>query len=133
MARLFLFTLFAASLLITGILSGCANGHGQAQDQSQTQAQSLTQAQSSLQAEQQELGAMVQALQQAIASPSPEQLEVIARFGTDSRYYVMVRGWLVQELSGIESQLAAHGDSAPENMHAKAEHLRAAIRRIDLE
>lgn len=86
MARLFLFTLFAASLLITGILSGCANGHGQAQDPSQTQSQS------SHQAEQQELGAMVQALQQAIATPSPEQLEVIARYGTDSRYYVMVRG-----------------------------------------
>lgn len=129
MARLFLFTLFAASLLITGILSGCANGHGQAQDPSQA----LALAQSSLQAEQQELGAMVQALQQAIASPSPEQLEVIARYGTDSRYYVMVRGWLVQELSGIESQLAAHGDGAPETMRAKAEHLRAAIRRIDLE
>ncbi|ABO22336.1 hypothetical protein SHLO109777_12745 [Shewanella loihica] len=127
MARLFLFTLFAASLLITGILSGCANGHGQAQDPSQTQSQS------SHQAEQQELGAMVQALQQAIATPSPEQLEVIARYGTDSRYYVMVRGWLVQELSGIESQLAAQGDGAPETMRAKAEHLRAAIRRIDLE
>ncbi|QYJ82889.1 hypothetical protein [Shewanella aegiceratis] len=131
MARLFLLTLFAASLLITGILSGCANHHGQAQDPSQSQALAL--AQSRLQAQQQELGAMVQALQQAIASPSPEQLEVIARYGTDSRYYVMVRGWLAQELSGIESQLAAHGDRAPETMRAKAEHLRAAIRRIDLE
>ncbi len=131
MARLFLFTLIPASLLITGLLSGCANHHGQAHAQSQTQAQS--QAQSSLQAEQQELGAMVQALQRAIATPSPEQLEVIARYGTDSRYYVMVRGWLVQELSGIESQLAAHGDRAPETMRARAEHLRAAIRRIDLE
>ncbi|QYJ90474.1 hypothetical protein [Shewanella halotolerans] len=125
MARLFLFTLFAASLLITGLMSGCANHHSQAQDQSQSK--------SSLQAEQQELGAMVQALQQAIASPSPEHLEMIARYGTDSRYYVMIRGWLVQELSGIESQLAAHGDRAPETMRAKAEHLRAAIRRVDLE
>ncbi|QYK13383.1 hypothetical protein K0I63_02365 [Shewanella rhizosphaerae] len=133
MARLFLLTLFAASLLITGLLTGCANHHGQAHAQSQTQAQSQSQAQSNLQAEQQELGAMVQALQRAIATPSPEQLEVIARYGTDSRYYVMVRGWLVQELSGIESQLAAHGDGAPETMRAKAEHLKAAIRRIDLE
>ncbi|TVP15837.1 hypothetical protein [Shewanella sp. KCT] len=133
MARLFLLTLIAASLLITGLLTGCANHHGQAQDQAQAQSLTQAQAQSSLQAEQQELGAMVQALQQAIASPSPEHLEMIARYGTDSRYYVMIRGWLVQELSGIESQLAAHGDRAPETMRAKAEHLRAAIRRIDLE
>ena len=83
--------------------------------------------------EQQRLGVMVQALQQAIAVPTPEHLEVIARYGTDSRYYVMVRGWLVQTLSGVESQLAASGDAAPEAMRAQAEHLRAAIRRIDLE
>ncbi|MCG9747915.1 hypothetical protein [Shewanella sp. Isolate8] len=83
--------------------------------------------------EQQRLGVMVQALQQAIAVPSPEHLEVIARYGTDSRYYVMVRGWLVQTLSGVESQLAASGDAAPEAMRTRAEHLRAAIRRIDLE
>ncbi|MCG9739805.1 hypothetical protein L1D32_16695 [Shewanella insulae] len=121
MARLLLLSLFAASLLVACLMTGCAN----MPSQSQTQAQE--------QAEQQALGAMVQALQQAIASPSPQHLEVIARYGTDSRYYVMVRGWLVQELSGIESQLAAHGDRAPEAMRAKAEHLRAAIRRIDLE
>ncbi|MXR69212.1 hypothetical protein GNT65_11070 [Shewanella sp. JBTF-M18] len=123
MARLLLLSLFAASLLVACLMTGCANMPSQSQTQIQAQEQ----------AEQQALGAMVQVLQQAIASPSPQHLEVIARYGTDSRYYVMVRGWLVQELSGIESQLAAHGDSAPEAMRAKAEHLRAAIRRIDLE
>ena len=112
---------FSLALFIAFMLTGCAYSPAQGQVQAQTKS------------EQQELGSMVQALQQAIATPSAEHLEVIARYGTDSRYYVMIRGWLVQQLSGVESQLAAQGDSAPEALRAQAEHLKAAIRRIDLE
>ncbi|MCL1042864.1 hypothetical protein L2712_14550 [Shewanella marisflavi] len=116
---------FSLALLIAFLLTGCADSPGLSEEESQAQSQAQT--------EQQELGVMVQALQQAIATPSAEHLEVIARYGTDSRYYVMIRGWLVQQLSGLESQLAAHGDQAPEALRAQAEHLKAAIRRIDLE
>ncbi|WP_428637336.1 hypothetical protein [Shewanella sp.] len=122
---------FSLALLIAFLLTGCADSPGLSEEESQ--AQSQVQAQTQAQTEQQELGVMVQALQQAIATPSAEHLEVIARYGTDSRYYVMIRGWLVQQLSGLESQLAAHGDQAPEALRAQAEHLKAAIRRIDLE
>ncbi|ASJ95500.1 hypothetical protein [Shewanella marisflavi] len=122
---------FSLALLIAFLLTGCADSPALSEEESQAQSQVQTQTQA--QTEQQELGIMVQALQQAIATPSAEHLEVIARYGTDSRYYVMIRGWLVQQLSGLESQLAAHGDQAPEALRAQAEHLKAAIRRIDLE
>ncbi|MFV7771548.1 hypothetical protein [Shewanella marisflavi] len=124
---------FSLALLIAFLLTGCADSPGLSEEESQAQYQAQSQVQSQAQTEQQELGVMVLALQQAIATPSAEHLEVIARYGTDSRYYVMIRGWLVQQLSGLESQLAAHGDQAPEALRAQAEHLKAAIRLIDLE
>ncbi|WP_428617375.1 hypothetical protein, partial [Shewanella sp.] len=114
---------FSLALLIAFLLTGCADSPGLSEEESQAQSQVQAQTQAQAQTEQQELGVMVQALQQAIATPSAEHLEVIARYGTDSRYYVMIRGWLVQQLSGLESQLAAHGDQAPEALRAQAEHL----------
>lgn len=85
------------------------------------------------QSTQQQIGAMVQSLAVAIDSPSAKSVEVIATYGTDSRYYVMIRGWLVQELAGVESQLAAQGAQAEPQLSVKAKHLHTALRRIDLE
>ncbi|QYK01859.1 hypothetical protein [Shewanella psychrotolerans] len=82
---------------------------------------------------QQQIGFMVQSLADAIDSPSPKSVEIIAHYGTNSRYYVMIRGWLVQELTGIESQLAAQGDNADPVLVNKAKHLKISLRRIDLE
>jgi hypothetical protein len=82
---------------------------------------------------QQQIGFMVQSLATAIDTPSPKSVEIIARYGTDSRYYVMIRGWLVQELIGVESQLAAQGENANPRLENKAKHLKISLRRIDLE
>lgn len=82
--------------------------------------------------EQQYIGAMVQSLTQAIRTPSPESLDIVAHYGTDSRYYTMIRGWLVQELSGVESQLSSQKGAVNPEQAALAAHLRACIRRIDL-
>ena len=82
---------------------------------------------------QQQIGFMVQSLATAIDTPSPESVDIIARYGTDSRYYVMIRGWIVQELTGIESQLAAQGENADPMLVNKAKHLKISLLRIDLE
>lgn len=65
----------------------------------------------------------------------PDAFEKIAEYGTDSRYYVMIRGWLVQELSGTESLVeSTKGREELQKKHMeKAAFLRKLIRRIDLE
>ncbi|WP_185817608.1 hypothetical protein [Shewanella atlantica] len=100
--------------------------------------------------EEYKIGVMVKALSRAIASPdAPDSLQIITRYGTDSRYYVMIRGWLVQELSGVQSQLDAtkdhktkghktndhktKDDSAKTALIERVSFLTKAIRRIDLE
>lgn len=81
------------------------------------------------------IGEMVQAVQQAIDSPNdPNSLKVISFYGTDSRYYAMVRGWLFQELVGVESQLyASKSPASIAKFQAHSNFLKQAIRRIDLE
>ncbi|MDX1756106.1 MAG: hypothetical protein R3175_08620 [Marinobacter sp.] len=83
----------------------------------------------------QRIGEMVMAIDQALAHPeAPHALETIARYGTDSRHYVMIRGWLVQELRAAESQMAAASDPVLQHrFSARVQFLRQAIRRIDLE
>jgi len=90
--------------------------------------------------EEYQIGVMVKALSRAIASADePDSLQIITQYGTDSRYYVMIRGWLVQELSGVQSQLDATRDhktedhSAKEKLTERVGFLTQAIRRIDLE
>lgn len=81
-----------------------------------------------------EIGEMVLAVQRALAVPGdPASLETIARFGTDSRYYTMIRGWLSLELRGTESQLGSAKNKPSEELTEKAAFLKKAIRRIDLE
>jgi hypothetical protein len=82
-----------------------------------------------------ELGRRVLAVQRAIANPrAPDAMDAIVDLGTDSRYYVMVRGWLAMQLQGDTSILSAAGDRGgrPE-IEARVAFLEAAIRAIDLE
>lgn len=81
------------------------------------------------------IGVMVLEIQAALKAPNDKKsLETIARYGTDTRYYVMIRGWLVQLLNGAESQLNATRDPDLKKKHqTKVTFLRKAIRRIDLE
>ncbi len=86
-------------------------------------------------AQEQRIGKMVLEIQEALAHPEePESIETIAHYGTLTEHYLMIRGWLGLELQGVESQLqATHNSRLKETHQAKAEFLRKAIRRIDLE
>ena len=85
--------------------------------------------------EQQAIGEMIQQLQIAINSPTDgNALQTISKFGTDSRYYLMVRGWLVQKVRGTESRLQAQkSQSKREVLMTEVDALKQAIRAIDLE
>lgn len=80
------------------------------------------------------LGRQLFAVTEAVQNPStPGALESILELGTDSRYYVMVRGWLAMQLQGDLSIIAASRADAPPDIAARAEFLQQAIRTIDLE
>lgn len=93
-------------------------------------------------AEARQMGVMVQEIKAILAAPAPtpasadeqDALAAIAKYGTDSRHYVMIRGWLREELAGVESQLASvSGPALQARLTRKAGFLKKAIRRIDLE
>jgi len=85
--------------------------------------------------EEYQIGIMVKAISAALKTPKdPKSLSTIIKYGHDSRYYVMIRGWLVQELQGVESQHRATRDpEAREKFSSQLSMLKKAIRRIDLE
>jgi len=81
-----------------------------------------------------ELGRKVIAVRQAIANPqTPGAMEAVTALGHDSRYYVMVRGWLTQQLAGDQSILDASGENTPKAVKDRIAFLHKAIRAIDLE
>jgi hypothetical protein len=82
-----------------------------------------------------EIGIMVQQLQLALtASEDVNSLTTIQHYGTDSRYYSMIRGWLMQELLGSQSQLNASNDPLYiDKFQQQTDFLKQAIRMIDLE
>ncbi|WP_245597649.1 hypothetical protein [Psychromonas aquimarina] len=82
-----------------------------------------------------EIGIMVQEIQTALTDPEHAQsLQTIISYGTDSRYYVMIRGWLFQELVGVESQLhASRSKKSSAEFQLRSDFLKQAIRAIDLE
>jgi len=82
-----------------------------------------------------QIGVMVKEITAALKTPeNPESFEIIVKYGMDSRYYVMIRGWLTQELRGVSSQLGGSGVSAAKlKLQQKAAFLKKVIRRIDLE
>lgn len=85
--------------------------------------------------EEYQIGVMVKSISEALESPDKAAaMKTITKYGTDSRYYVMIRGWLVQALKGVDSQLDATRDKAKkESLREKRDWLYESIRRIDLE
>ena len=80
------------------------------------------------------LGRNVLAVRAAIQNPgAPDALQAIVELGSDSRYYVMVRGWLSLQRQGDLSILDASGSEANPEIQARVEFLEKAIRAIDLE
>lgn len=81
------------------------------------------------------LGVMIKAVAAAMAAPDdPKSMQVIVDAGTDSRYYMMIRGWLKESLRATESQLEVARDADLKAKFAKkAAFIKRAIRRIDLE
>ena len=81
-----------------------------------------------------ELGRKVLAVRRAIEHPqAPGALEAVKALGLDSRHYVMVRGWLRQQLSGDTSIRDASGEKTPRAIVDRIAFLEKAIRAIDLE
>ena len=80
------------------------------------------------------LGQRVLAVAEAVRNPDePGALEAVLELGLDSRYYVMVRGWLAMQLRGDNSiAQALNGDVSPQ-IAARIAFLEKAIRAIDLE
>ena len=80
------------------------------------------------------LGQRVLAIAAAMRNPdAPGAMEAVPELGLDSRYYVMVRGWLAEQLRGDMSILQArNGDVSPQ-IAARIAFLDKAIRAIDLE
>ena len=80
------------------------------------------------------LGHRVLAIAAAIRNPeAPDAMAAVLELGLDSRYYVMVRGWLMMQLRGDRSiAQARHGDVSPQ-IAARIAFLEKAIRAIDLE
>jgi hypothetical protein len=80
------------------------------------------------------LGQSILAIAAAIRSPeSPDAMDAVLALGLDSRYYVLVRGWLSMQLAGdIDIMEARNGDVSPQ-LAARVAFLRKAIRAIDLE
>lgn len=80
------------------------------------------------------LGRKVLAVRAAIRNPKdPDAMKAIMDLGTDSRYYVMVRGWLTMKLQGDMSIIDANQDETRPEIRERVEFLRKAIRAIDLE
>lgn len=80
------------------------------------------------------LGQRVLAIAEAVRNPDePNAMAAVLELGLDSRYYVMVRGWLVAQLRGDMSIFQArNGDVSPQ-IAARIAFLEKAIRAIDLE
>lgn len=81
-----------------------------------------------------QIGVMVERIQQALQTRNEGALQVIQVYGTDSRYYTMIRGWLSYELAAVESQLHATKNTLNnDKFQLNADFLKQAIRLIDLE
>jgi hypothetical protein len=81
-----------------------------------------------------ELGRKVLAVQRALEQPqAPESLEAVKALGLDSRYHVMVRGWLSQQLRNDQSIRDASKERTPQKIRDRIAFVEKAIRAIDLE
>lgn len=81
-----------------------------------------------------QLGRQVQAAGAAILDPeSAGAMQAITDLGTDSRYYAMVRGWLLEQIKGDRSIVAAAGPGGHPHLETRISFLEKAVRAIDLE
>jgi len=85
-----------------------------------------------------EVGHKVIRIQTALENPErPASLEAVKALGLDSRHYVMVRGWLIQELHSAQSwQETSTYQTSPAYKNTtdkRISALRRMIRAIDLE
>jgi hypothetical protein len=80
------------------------------------------------------LGQRILAIAAAIQSPDrPGAMDSVLALGLDSRYYMLVRGWLAMQLAGdLNIMDARNGDVSPQ-LAARVAFLQKAIRAIDLE
>ena len=78
---------------------------------------------------------MVKEIQYALKySEEKGSFETIIKYGRDSRYYTMIRGWLSYELSGVRSQYESNKvELIKQKRKLKIDFLEKAIRAIDLE
>ncbi len=84
------------------------------------------------------LGRQVLAVKQALENPeAPESMAAVTALGQDSRYYVMVRGWVVQHIQMAESYrgTSEYKASAERKLEVekKISSYQKMLRRIDLE
>ena len=80
------------------------------------------------------LGRRVLDINEALREPTrPDAMEKILTLGHDSRYYLMVRGWLRMQLDADMSILQAAGDDARPRVVERIAFVQRAIRLIDLE
>ena len=81
-------------------------------------------------------GEIILQLAIAVENPSPDDadLQIISQYGTDTRFYVLVRGWLNEYKQMIESQLSVHqSPQHRQQLEKRLAFIQKAIRRIDLE
>ena len=80
------------------------------------------------------LGHRVLAIAEALRNPdAPDAMAAVLELGLDSRYYVMVRGWLAMQLRGDMSIAQARNGGVSAKIAARIAFLEKAIRAIDLE
>lgn len=80
------------------------------------------------------VGRLVLAIRAVMDNPNlPNAMNTVVELGTDSRYYVVVRGWLNEQLRADQSILDARRDDAPTKISERVLFLKRAIRAIDLE
>ena len=81
-----------------------------------------------------ELGTGVLEVANAISDPTRDgAMDAITTLGTDSRYYLMVRGWLVQQIAADRSILSTGSGASRDDLKNRVAELQRAIRLIDLE
>mmetsp|Transcript_5113 Transcript_5113/g.9393 ORF Transcript_5113/g.9393 Transcript_5113/m.9393 type:complete len:119 (+) Transcript_5113:59-415(+) len=80
------------------------------------------------------VGKQILAISAILEDPNtPNALNTVVELGTDSRYYVLCRGWLNEMLRLDQSILDARSDDPSPKISSRVDFLKKAIRAIDLE
>jgi hypothetical protein len=80
------------------------------------------------------LGQRVLGIKAALQDPAaPGSMHAVTVLGLDSRYYVLVRGWLGQQLEGDRSIAESSEGEVGHELKRRIEFIEQALRAIDLE